>query len=144
MPRRLARFLALPAAERTVLLQALLWLPATAAALRWRGLRPPGVAPAAGRAAPAVAPARITDLVAVAARHGLVRGNCLSRSLTLRRLLRRAGIEAQLRIGVRRGPGGLEAHAWLELEGRPLNDSADVALRYAPFPDLAAALPRLV
>lgn len=135
--RRIARFLALPAAERAVLLNAFFWLPVTALALRLRlrGLEPGAlavVAPATPTQ-PGVAPARIAELVAVAARHGVVRGNCLSQSLTLKRLLDRHGVAGTLRVGARRAGAGLEAHAWVEHDGRPLNDGADVAGRYPPF-----------
>ena len=143
MRRRIASFLALPAAERKVLLEALVRLPLNAAMLRLRGLGslpPADVRPAA----PVVSPSRMAALVAVAARNGLVRGNCLSQSVTLHQLLRRAGVAAQLRIGARRAADGIEAHAWVEHDGRPLNDSADVAARYPPFTAAAGALPRLV
>ena len=139
---RVARFLALSRAERAILVQALLWLPVTSASLRLRGL--PRRAPASlSRPRPSVSPARVAKLVGIASRYGLVRGNCLSRSLTLQRLLRRNGVASELRIGVRRAGAALEAHAWVELDGRPLNDSADVAQHYAPFEGLASALPPL-
>jgi hypothetical protein len=143
MPRRIASFRALPTAERKVLLEALLRLPLNAALLRLRGLGAPAGVPAR-HGMPAVSPERIAALVAVASRHGLVRGNCLSQSLTLQQLLRRAGVAAQLRIGARRAADGIEAHAWIEHEGRPLNDSADVAARYPPFTAGPGGLPRLV
>jgi hypothetical protein len=140
---RLARFLALSPAERAILLKALCWLPVTAARVRLRGLgRQPAVSVPRARAA--VAPARVAELVDIASRHGLVRGNCLSRSLTLQRLLHGSGVPAQLRIGARHVGDGVAAHAWVELGGRPLNDAPDVAERYPPFPALPAALPRLV
>ena len=69
----------------------------------------------------------------VASRRGLVRGNCLSRSIALCWLLRRRGIPAQLRIGARKIGNQLEAHAWVEVAGRAVNDSDDVQTRYAPF-----------
>ncbi len=69
----------------------------------------------------------------VASRRGLVRGNCLSRSIALCWLLRRRGIPAQLRIGARKLGDQLEAHAWVEAAGRAINDSDDVQTRYAPF-----------
>ncbi|MHB8485776.1 MAG: lasso peptide biosynthesis B2 protein [Candidatus Acidiferrales bacterium] len=69
----------------------------------------------------------------VASRRGLVRGNCLSRSIALCGLLRRRGIPAQLRIGARKLGDQLEAHAWVEAAGRAINDSDDVQTRYAPF-----------
>lgn len=59
--------------------------------------------------------------------------SCLERSLALRRLLRGQGLATDLRIGVRRSPDGLTAHAWLELSGTVLNDSEDVHERYAAF-----------
>ena len=68
-----------------------------------------------------------------ASRRGLVRGNCLSRSMALWWLLRRRGIPAQLRIGARKIGSQLEAHAWVEVAGRAVNDSDDVQTRYAPF-----------
>jgi hypothetical protein len=68
-----------------------------------------------------------------ASRRGIVRGNCLSRSIALWWLLRRRGIPAQLRIGARKIGNQLEAHAWVEVAGRAINDSDDVNTRYAPF-----------
>ncbi|MCB0185332.1 MAG: lasso peptide biosynthesis B2 protein, partial [Caldilineaceae bacterium] len=71
--------------------------------------------------------------LALAVRHGLYEGNCLSRSLTLWWLLRRQGIAADLRIGVRRHQGVLEAHAWVEYLGMPLNEQTQVHEQYAAF-----------
>jgi hypothetical protein len=68
-----------------------------------------------------------------ASRRSIVRGNCLSRSIALWWLLRRRGIPAQLRIGARKIGDQLEAHAWVEVAGRAINDSDDVQTRYAPF-----------
>lgn len=46
---------------------------------------------------------------------------CLVRSAALRDLLVARGVPgAEVRIGVRRGPDGFEAHAWVELDGTPL------------------------
>ena len=58
---------------------------------------------------------------------------CLTRSVTLWWLLRRRGIDSEIRIGVRRADGRLEAHAWVELEGVVLNDAQDVGERFAAF-----------
>jgi len=60
-------------------------------------------------------------------------GNCLSRSLALHWLLRRHGHDADLRLGVSLDGGTFAAHAWVELNGRVLNDRQDVATRYAAF-----------
>ena len=56
---------------------------------------------------------------------------CLSRSLALWYLLRNQGVPTDLRIGVRAGGVPLDAHAWVEHEGRALNDDEGVAHRYA-------------
>jgi hypothetical protein len=57
----------------------------------------------------------------------IYRPNCLRRSLVLYRLLRRAGINVQICLGVRRADataaqdisGGLEGHAWLVYQDMP-------------------------
>lgn len=72
-------------------------------------------------------------MLEAASRRGIVRGNCLSRSIALCWLLRRRGIPAQLRIGARKIGNQLEAHAWVEVAGRAINDADDVQTRYAPF-----------
>lgn len=73
-------------------------------------------------------------MVQIAAKHGVCRVTCLQKSVLLRWLLARRGIQGDLRIGVRKREGQLEAHAWVELLGQALNDGADVGMRYAPFP----------
>jgi hypothetical protein len=57
-------------------------------------------------------------------------GMCLARSLTLWTLLRRRGIETDLRVGYRKGDGKIEGHAWLEYEGTPVNDKPEVTGTY--------------
>jgi len=74
-------------------------------------------------------------MVDAASRHGLVRGNCLSKSMVLWWLLRCQGIPVQLRLGARKTGDEFEAHAWVELDGRVANDSEDVRTRYSPFKD---------
>ncbi|WP_198032901.1 lasso peptide biosynthesis B2 protein [Mesorhizobium sp. L48C026A00] len=72
-------------------------------------------------------------LVSIAAYRGSYSGNCLKRSMTLWFLLRRQGIEAELRIGTRKADGKFEAHAWVEYRGKVLNDTVDVGERFAAF-----------
>lgn len=62
-----------------------------------------------------------------------VYGHCLAQSLALASVLRRAGISVELRFGQRRKNDKILAHAWLEHEGKPVNDTADVAQRFPPF-----------
>lgn len=45
------------------------------------------------------------------------RETCLTRSVVLYHLLRKAGIPLELCIGVRRKPESLDAHAWLMRDG---------------------------
>lgn len=59
--------------------------------------------------------ASVVDMVARNAPWGLV--TCLPRSLTLWWLLRRHGVESELRIGVRREGARIVAHAWVVCHG---------------------------
>lgn len=77
---------------------------------------------------------RAAQMVAVACRRHPLRSNCLPRTIVLWSLLRRRGIDADVRIGVRRDTeGAVKAHAWLEWNGEVINDAADVATQYPPF-----------
>ena len=82
--------------------------------------------------------ARTARLVRGAAAWSLPRPSCLTRSLVLERLLRRSGLEAELRIGVERPDGAFAAHAWVEHAGVPLSEPEVVDERYAV---LASAQP---
>lgn len=133
----------LSGADRWLLVQAFLALPLVALGLRFFGLRRLQARLQEGLTMPLPADDRRTDLdraratarlVQVAVRHGLFRPTCLPQSLVLWWLLRRQGIAGELHIGVRPEPNRLEAHAWVEFQGLVLNDSEDVARRFAPFP----------
>ena len=130
--RRWRRFFALDAAQRGVLLWSLVLLPFTAALLRLRGFAAAravvGRMPApAARDLAAEAAARIVDAAAA-----LLGVSCLPRSLVLWRLLRARG--AAIRFGVSQSAAlGFAAHAWVELDGKPVNDRPDVSARYAPL-----------
>jgi hypothetical protein len=76
---------------------------------------------------------QITQWIQYVKRHGLYRGNCLSRSLVLWWLLRRRGIETVIRIGTRQQMGQFQAHAWVEYQGQPLNAGPHVRQRYTTF-----------
>ena len=66
---------------------------------------------------------------------------CLPRSLLLLWLLRRRGVEAELRIGVRLLGDRLDAHAWVVWQNTPINDRADISDTYRSLGegDMAAA-----
>ena len=77
---------------------------------------------------------RTARIVAFASRNGPYRANCLPTSLVLRRYLLRQGIQANLRVGVRKAvDGSLEAHAWVEHADEPLINRADICHYFAPF-----------
>jgi hypothetical protein len=65
-------------------------------------------------------------------------GMCLARSLTLWALLRRRGIETELRVGYRKRDGGIEGHAWLEYEGVSINEDAAEIETYIVAPQPVA------
>lgn len=72
-----------------------------------------------------------------AARFGLFRPQCLVRSLAIQRMLKRRHIAgSQLRIGVRIADGRMVAHAWVELCGAVIGDSAQNVSSFTPAPNL--------
>jgi hypothetical protein len=144
MRRVWQRFRRLSRLERGMFFRAFFLLPATVAALRFanllnverlmdlRGKRDSlrAVGDAEGNWRVAEVARRMTE---AASRYGVVGGNCLSKSIVLCHLLRRQGLDATLRVGGRKDSWMFEAHAWVELGGRAINDSADVQERFAPF-----------
>jgi hypothetical protein len=77
--------------------------------------------------------ARVVETIGRAAE--LIPGQvgCLPRSMTISAMLRHRGVEADLRIGVRSTSAGVEAHAWVELDGVPVNDASNVDDEFLPF-----------
>jgi hypothetical protein len=75
----------------------------------------------------------IGALVNSAALHSLGPENCLIRSLYVLWLLRRQGVMSDLRIGMQLESGQLSGHAWVEVGGRPVNDTWDIAERFVAF-----------
>ncbi len=136
----LLKFRSLKPAGRRVLLRMTFVLPLTALGLRVLGFG--RVYAALERLSRQAGPPsedetrqvrRARHMIRYTAKHGLYRGNCLSRSLVLWWLLRRQGIESDLRIGVHRDGKDFDAHAWVEHQGRPLNASKQVHEKYAAF-----------
>jgi hypothetical protein len=77
----------------------------------------------------------LPNCVRIASRFALCPTTCLSRSLVLCRMLRRQGVNCELRIGVRIVEGVFTAHAWIEVEGRPLDGDHALHHFYLPFED---------
>ncbi len=53
--------------------------------------------------------------------------------MALCHVLHRHGIPAELRFGARKESAGLEAHAWVEHLGVPLNEDRGEHLHFLPF-----------
>jgi hypothetical protein len=138
---KLAKFSALAWPERLMLLVAMAWLP-----LFWLGLRVLGLQrmqcclqrgkPPVGSSLSFEEIARIAALVNMAASQAWMPATCLTRSLLLGWMLRRRGVASQLRIGVRINQGILDAHAWVEYAGTPVNDRVDVGEQFSPFAEI--------
>lgn len=77
-----------------------------------------------------------------ALRYGVVRPACLVRSIALARLLATFGVtDAQIRLGVRRtgaAAGDVNAHAWVELDGRVIGDDPRHTRRFTPIGSVTA------
>jgi hypothetical protein len=156
MARRLEKWRALAVRERWLLVEIAALLSVIGGALRLLGFKrthrilagssaaAAGTRDESGADAVLAMAERLGQLVSIAARHGPYRATCLRQSLALWWLLRRRGISAELRIGVGRPAGRLGAHAWVELHGRVVNDSATVADTYAIYHDLEHRLPSVV
>ncbi|HTC63023.1 MAG TPA: lasso peptide biosynthesis B2 protein [Candidatus Saccharimonadales bacterium] len=139
-----------PRADRKLILLAALILPLTEIGLRlfgfrrWKELIEKFSLPTAPLQSMSADSQRETALRSVRALrsaelHGLSSPNCLERSITLWWILRRDGVESELRIGARKKDGRFEAHAWIELGGQVLNDDIEVHQHYARFDAQIAA-----
>ena len=132
-----ARLARLPPEQRALLARAALWLVlarlglATLPFLRVRALceRASRGRPLAGR------PASEIRWALLAAARRLPGTRCLPRALALQALLRQAGVESELRIGVAKDrQGGLVAHAWVDRAGEPFLADEDLTAYTALSP----------
>src|ERR1700752_3161891 len=80
---------------------------------------------------------RVPWAVTLASRHLPGSTTCLTQALATQLLLRRRGHSVCLRIGVARsGTGKLQAHAWVESEGKVVIGRLTDLSRYVPLPSL--------
>jgi hypothetical protein len=86
--------------------------------------------------------------ISIASRYPCRWSLCLQSSLALQDWLNQGGVYPNLRIGVCKSGERFLAHAWLELDGRVLNDRPSVPARFAsldlrniPSKELAKELP---
>lgn len=145
MAGKLRKFFALSAGDKQQLLLAAFWLPLTHFRLRCFGLQSclrvlggkddigavRQEALDAGQYGQALACERS---VAWVSRHGPVAGTCLSRSLTVMRLLARRKLAGRLFVGVKLDNGALEAHAWVEVAGISLGQGEHSYEVFHPLP----------
>jgi hypothetical protein len=143
--RSLKMFRALSWADRGMFLAAWVAMPVFWVGLRVLGLQRwlawAGARPLAERSASETSLEQVREwgrLVNAAAARPPYPRACLARSLVLLWLLRERGVEARLRIGVRFIDRKLDAHAWVEWAGQPVNDRPDVA---GTFTDMGELVP---
>jgi hypothetical protein len=120
--RDLGRLRTLAPAERRLLVRAVFLYVAFASGVRFAGLRRALEWFARLGPIPHATQAQASRVVSALVRRSSWRGTCLAVALTLRRLLAAQGIESEVRLGVRRLGGRVEAHAWLERDGMVLFD----------------------
>ncbi|MCU0565403.1 MAG: lasso peptide biosynthesis B2 protein [Oculatellaceae cyanobacterium Prado106] len=88
-------------------------------------------------AAPQVSISQIIWGVNVSTRYMPGGAKCLARALTAKVMLNGQGYDPHLRIGVAKSPAGqLEAHAWLEDQGKVLIGNLPDLPRYVTLPSL--------
>lgn len=82
---------------------------------------------------------QVVRAVAVASRYMPGEVKCLARALATQVLLGRRGHQSHLRLGVAKSEAGqLEAHAWVESQGRIVIGGLKDLARYTPLPTLEA------
>lgn len=81
-------------------------------------------------------------IVSIAGRNHLIKMSCLRRALVLQWLLRRRGIQTQLRFGVRTQGNDLQAHAWLEKDGILISEPELVHERYSTLKEIGQVYER--
>src|ERR1700746_4108619 len=111
MLEKLRRFSALEGAAQKLFLQSLALLPLVSLSLRYGGFRATQTAlqRMIRNPPPELHPEQVSQRIALTAhmvnaadRHGVFHPSCLAKSLTLWWLLGRQGIDARLRIGIRK------------------------------------------
>jgi hypothetical protein len=73
---------------------------------------------------------RIHRLVELASHLHLISITCLTRSLTLQRMLKSRNISAKICIGVNKSMEDIHAHAWVEVNGRAIREQEDVSEKF--------------
>lgn len=146
--RRIRRYGEMTAAERRLVLRALIALSRVEIALRFRGLdRVLRDAPSVLQSTPPGAgdwqrAYQYARSIGTASRFHIIRARCLHRSLVLHQWLRQEGLPSEVRIGVRKVASELKAHAWVEMAGQVVNDRPAAVADFLPL--LSAKVQRSV
>ena len=139
MLRKLKQFIVFPAADRRLLLQIAAVVPLVEFGLKAFGFnrifnlinrwttRPPQAEVNREEVN------KYARLMFLSYRNSPLEGKCLARSLVLWGLLRRNGIETDLRFGMKKKDGKLLAHAWVEYLGERLEQTGEHNQNYVPF-----------
>ncbi len=67
---------------------------------------------------------RVAELAGIAGRRGVITSTCLRQSLVVHAILRKRGLKPELKLGVRKRDGAVDAHAWVEVGSQALNSNA--------------------
>lgn len=73
----------------------------------------------------------LAKLASIAGNRLPIQATCLRQALLVYWMLRRKGLLPELRIGVQKVQGNMDAHAWVELDGTPVGQTD---LTHKPFP----------
>jgi len=140
---QIRKFLSLSTADQSLLLRSAFLLGMITLGLRvlsfqtmQRLLIGPRHKAARGHSADQPSADHIAWAIRVASRY-VPAATCLPQALAVRTLYKQQGYSARLHIGVAKGEGGqLEAHAWVESQGRIVVGNSQDLSRYTPLPPL--------
>lgn len=139
--RRLQSFLRLPARERFLYLRTWLLLFRIRLMLwvlpyrRWRQIAAQMIRVENERQLDRPQVNQITRAVRVMSKY-VPQASCLTQALAAQTLLANEGQRSQLRVGVTQNGGKLEAHAWVQIDGRVVIGGRESVVRFSAFPTL--------
>lgn len=139
--RRLQSFLRLPARERFLYLRTWLLLFRIRLMLwvlpyrRWRQIAAHMIRVENERQLERPQVNQITRAVRVMSKY-VPQASCLTQALAAQTLLANEGQRSQLRVGVTQNGGKLEAHAWVQIDGRVVIGGRESVVRFSAFPTL--------
>lgn len=73
---------------------------------------------------------RLQRLIGFASRLHPMPMTCLVKSLTLQKMLSGQNISAQVKIGAQKIQAVMAAHAWVEIDGKPIGEADDVSQKF--------------